>query len=180
MPKIHITRVTVTALLKIPESVLEAHLVASPTVVGEELARQVLDYAQRAKLGYFPALEYFENVDDAIEADLLDTVRGISWFVGNLVRRELQQRLRAAFSNVHVQDVHLVAFTMPGVRPSDPNALHHLTLHFTPDRVKVVMELSSVEKRPHMEGVEKLAVHKVHRWLDEHFEEVEITSATAV
>lgn len=177
MTKLHIIRVSVTAHLKISEQVMAQHLAASPLVVGEELARQVDGYARANKLGYYPALEFFDEVEDGIDADLIETVRGIAWFVGNLTQNEIEHRLRVAFSEVTVQDLRLLAFTMPQVRPSHPNALHDLSRHFTPDTVKAVMVLSNIEKRADLEGMDKLAEHKVVRWLEPHFESVEVTAS---
>ncbi|MEJ2344987.1 MAG: hypothetical protein P8090_06185 [Gammaproteobacteria bacterium] len=180
MGTIHIIRVAMTALLRVPERVLEERLVASPVIVGEELARQVSDYVRREQLGYYPPLDFFEKVDDGIDGDLRDSVQGIAWFVTNVVRSEVQHRLRAAFSSVHISDLRLLAFTMPAVRPNHPNALHDLSRHYTPDTAKLSLEVSTIEKRPDIEGLERLAEHKLHRWLDRHFATVEITSAKVV
>lgn len=176
MPGLHISRVNVTLQLRVPEEALMQRLVASPTVVGEELARQVDDYARRHRLGYYPALEYFEQTPDAIEADLIDTARGIAWLVTSLIESDLTQRLRPAFSATQIEDIRLVAFTMPTVRPGQANARVELARHFTPDTAKVALEVSNVEKRP-LEGAEKIAEHKLVRWLEPHFEALEITSA---
>jgi len=177
MPGIHIIRVAVTVSLKVPETVLEQRLVASPAVVGEELARQVQAYVRREHMGYYPPLDFFTDCEDAIEAELMDTVQGIAWFVTNLVRSEVLHRLRAAFSSVVVDDIRLHAFTMPTVRPSQPNSLHDLSRHYTPDMVKMALTVSSIERRPDAEGMDRLASHKVRRWLERDFEQVVVTSA---
>jgi hypothetical protein len=180
MPSVHIVRVAASALLKVPEQALEQRLVASPVIVGEELARQVDAYVREHKLGYFPALDYFVRTDAAIEPDVMEALQGVAWFVTNVVRHDVVRRLRGAFSHVALKDVRLVAFTMPGVRPSSPNALHELTQHYTPDRAKVSLEVSTIEKRPNIEGIERLAGSKIVRWLEGHFEHVEITSTQAL
>ena len=176
MPGIHIIRVAVTVSLKVPETVLEQRLVASPAVVGEELARQVQAYVRREHMGYYPPLDFFKDREGAIEAELMDTVQGIAWFVSNLVRSEVLHRLRAAFSNVVVEDVRLQAFTMPTARPTQPNALHELARHYTPDVARLSLLVSSIERRPDVEGVDRLAAHKVQRWLERDFQQVEVTS----
>lgn len=180
MPKLHIIRVSLTVHLKVAEEVLSQHLAASPLVVGEELARQIDAYVREHKLGYYPPLEFFDEVDPGIDSDLIDTMRGIGWFVSNLAQTEIDHRLRAAFSEVNIQDLRLLAFTMPQVRPSQPNAVFELARHFTPDTVKAVLELSNIEKRAELEGMDKLAEHKVMRWLEPHFEAVEITTSHLV
>ena len=180
MAKLHIIRVSLTAHLKISEQVLTQHLAASPLVIGEELARQVDRYARENKLGYYPALEFFDDIEPGIDSDLIDTIRGIAWLVSNLAENEIEHRLRVAFSEVAIRDLRLLAFTMPQVRPNQPNALHDLARHFTPDTIKAVLELSNIEKRADLEGMDKLAEHKVMRWLEPHFESVEITTSHLV
>lgn len=180
MAELHIIRVSLTAHLKISEQVLSQHLAASPMVVGEELARQVDEYVRNQKLGYYPPLDFFDEIESGIDTDLIDTMRGIGWFVSNLAQEEIDHRLRAAFSTVTIQDSRLLAFTMPQVRPNQLNALFDLARHFTPDTVKVVMELSNIEKHADPTGMDKRAEHKVMHWLEPHFESVEITTSHLV
>lgn len=176
MSKVYFIKVAVTALIKIPRDILEQNMAASPGVVGEELARQINEYVKREKLGYYPALDYFAD-SDAIDHDLVDTAHGIAWVVTELLRSELRARLRPAFSHVDIEDLQMMAFTLPGVRPKRANALRDLARHYTPDVVKVTLYITSIERQASVKGFEKLAQHKVLRWLQPHFDEVKVTSA---
>ena len=151
-------------MLKIKQQTLENNLAASPYIVGEELARQINDYVKKEKLGYYPAIDYFLG-NSAVEQDLLDTAQGIAWVVSELVRSEVRSRLRSAFSHVDIEDVQSLAFTMPTIRMNRPNALLDLAHHYTPNVEKVTLIVSSIERRPSMEGMEKLVEHKMIRWL---------------
>jgi hypothetical protein len=70
--------------------------------VGEELASQVRSYVRRERLGYYPALELFRQ-RCGIDGELIDAAQNIAWLACELVREQVQRRLRAAFSSVQVQ-----------------------------------------------------------------------------
>ena len=98
MTQLHLTRIAVSLQVKISAEAIEQHSVASPYVVGEELARQVAAYVQRERLGYYPALDYFRALE-VIEPELLQAVENISWLVCGLVREELKTGLRQVGSH---------------------------------------------------------------------------------
>lgn len=68
---------------------------------------------------------------------------------------------------------------MPTVRPHQPNAQQELIRHYTPDRVKLVLEASSFQKSAQQDSIAKWASHLAYRWLKESFDSIEITSAQA-
>jgi hypothetical protein len=117
---------------------------------------------------------------DVLEPELVDTAQGIAWFVSELVRSEVISRLRPAFSRIEIEGMQSTAYTMPTVRPSHPNAIYELAEHYTPDEVKITLLVSSIEKSARTEGMDKLAEHKVRRWLDQHFDTVVVTSANVI
>jgi hypothetical protein len=179
MPPLHLSKIALTLVLQVSEDVLDRYLPASAQVVGEELAREVSEHVRAEKLGYYPALDYFQS-QGGVEKSLLEAAEHISWLVATLVRDEIRKRLRPVFSSVSIQAVQPVAFTMPPVRPNQPNAHVALTKHYTPDTVKVNLLVTLFQKVEAEEGLEKLADHMLWRWLKDVFESVEVTSAQLV
>ena len=180
MCSVPVTRVALTALMKVPDAALENALAATPSVVGAELARQINEYVQKEGLGYYPALEYFETVDGAIDPDLFEAAQGISWFVLNVARSEVLHRLRSMFAHVEMKDIRLVAYTMPTIRPYQLNALHDLARHYTPDVVKVVLQLASLGAQEPLEDCEQMAQQAVQQGLKGHFDGVTVTSTQVI
>lgn len=176
MKQLNLSRIAISLQIKISAEAIEQHSVASPYIVGEELARQVAAYVQHERLGYYPALEYFRTVE-AIEPDLLNAAESISWLVCGLVQQELKARLRAVFSNLKIESIQTVAYTMPAIKPGSSNALHDLAQHYTPDLVRIILVASSIHRHDNdPEVAMKLARHQICRWLKDRFSSLEITS----
>ena len=173
------TQVAVTLLVQVPESSLERHLAASPVIVGEELARQVLAYEQQHHLGYFPAIDYFIQ-QGGIDADLLEALQNITWVTTNMVRNELRVKLRPVFSQIRFETIQTTAYTLPSVRPNDVNVLDKLINHYRTTKVKVALLTTLIQKIQDGEAAAKMASSICHRWLKPHFSSVEVTSSTTV
>ena len=180
MATLHVNKVALTLTLQLPEHVFARYLPSSPRVVGEALAEQVQAYAETHRLGYYPALDYFRQNGIEFDADLLDAADHIGWFVCNAVRDEVQRKLRPVFASLSIQSIQSQAFTMPTVRPHQANALQALATHYTPDTVKTVVIVSSVQKSEMMETQARWASHLAHRWLKESFARIEVSSAQPV
>lgn len=177
---LHLNSAVLAVVVQLPEHVFARHLPASPQVVGEALADQVIARVQAERLGYFPALEYFRGQPQALDPDLLDAADNIAWFTCNQARDEIQRKLRPVFSSLSVQGIQALAFTMPSVRPTQLNARRDLIRHFTPDTAKLVLQVNSFQKSEQTETMAKWATHLAYRWLKESFARVEVTSAQAV
>ena len=176
MKQLNLSRIAVSLQVKMPAEAIEQHSAASPYIVGEQLARQVAAYVQHERLGYYPALEYFRNVE-AIDPDLLEAAESISWLVCGLVQQELKTRLRGVFSNLKIESIQTVAYTMPAIRPGSSNALHDLAQHYTPVQVRINLVVTSIRRHDNDQDVAiKLARHQICRWLKDHFAALEITS----
>ena len=176
MNQLNLVRVAVSLQIKLSAEAIEQHSVASPYIIGEELARQVAAYVQHERLGYYPALEYFRTIKE-VDTDLIEAAESISWLVCGLVRDELRSRLRTVFSNLKFESIQTVAYTMPSVRPGNSNALHDLALHFTPDQVRINLIASSIRRQDNNPEIAiKLAKHQICRWLKDRFNSLEITS----
>ena len=176
MKQLNLSRIAVSLQVKISAEAIEQHSAASPYIVGEELARQVAAYVQHERLGYYPALDYFRNVE-AIDPELLEAAESISWLVCGLVQNEIKTRLRAVFSSLTIESIQTVAYTMPGIRPGSSNALHDLAQHYTPDQVRINLVATSIRRQDNDQDVAlKLARHQICRWLEDCFTALEITS----
>lgn len=158
---------------------MQRHMSASPYVVGEELATQITRYAKEHKLGYYPAIDFFQH-NGGVDQDLLDAAGNISWLVTNMVREEVRVRLRPLFSNIKFESLHTQAYTMPTIRPGQHNAYPLLVDHYTPDQVKVNIIASLLRKRESPREAEQMARHQVCRWLKDRFESLEITNIQAI
>lgn len=170
--------VAVAIQFQVPADILEHRVAASPASVGEALARQVIDYVRAHSLGYYPALDFFETQPGAIEADLLEAVRGIDAVACDVTYREMMRCLRGRFSRVEVADLRLLAFTMPAVRPQHLNALHELSRHYTPDVAKALLNVETSDEFFAVDGLHKLVEGKVRRALSPGFDIIELSSTT--
>lgn len=176
---IQLNRIALNILVRLPEHVFERHLPSSPYVIGTELADQVVAYVREHELGYYPALDFFEN-NGGLDPELIEAASHTSWFVANLVREEIHRKLRPIFASLSFQSVQTVAFTMPTVRPAQLNAYNELVEHYTPDTIKVGLVVGVFQKRENDEALTRWARHTAYRWLKNSFEEFEVTSAMAV
>ncbi len=159
-----------------PES-MDEHAAASADVVGGELARQVSDYVRENRLGYYPALDYFKDQPGILDADLLNAADNLSWLATRLVREEVRKRLRPLFASMRFDAMQSLAFTMPTVRPGQPNALTRLTEHYTPNVVKLDLTASIMTRHDTGQDMKGHSSHQVYRWLKDHFQEVEVTNS---
>jgi hypothetical protein len=177
----HIDKARVGVLVKVPEHVMRRHLPSSAERVGTELAQTIDAYVREHQLGYYPALEFFRDVD-AIDQDLIDSAEHIAWLVSKLAREEIQTRLRPIFATVKFDSIQTVAFTLPPVRPQQKDALEHLTWHYTPDTIKIELLLSMLRKDTDTaeRKVETYARKMIYRWLRDKFDYVEITSSSEI
>ena len=58
---LHLAKVVLSVLVQVPEQVFDRHLPSSPRVVGAALADAVAAYALENRLGYYPALDFFQE-----------------------------------------------------------------------------------------------------------------------
>jgi hypothetical protein len=179
MTKLYHNKVALALKVKIGEDVIEQHIPVSVEVIGTQLSEEVDAYARRERLGYYPPLSFFEEYG-GIDAELLETARNVAWLAAQLAREEVRTRLRTVFSNIRIEAVQSVAFSMPTTRPSQPNALINLTRHCTPDEIRLDLVATLIQKREAGEGLERFARNVVHRWLSKSFDAVEVTSARVV
>ena len=173
------TQIALSLIVQVPDAALERHLAASPSVVGAELARQVLEYEQQHHLTYFPAIDYFIQ-NGGLEPELLDALQNISWVVTNMVRNELRIKLRPVFSALKFEAIQTTAYTLPTIRPHDANVLDKLIRHYSATTVKVNIIATLIQKTLDASAAEKAATSMCYRWLRPQFSHIEVTSSTVL
>ncbi len=172
---IRVVQAAVTVRLRVATELTRAHLGEPAETLGPRLAAQVDRLVRERRLGYYPPLEFFAG-DGGIDPQLLAELECFGAFVQTYVLKEIPRRLQAVFSNVRVGHAQLMALTMPGMRPSQSDAVAALARHYTPDTMKLELVLSTVT-RGTVEGMERLVTQKLHWWLRDGFASVEVTDA---
>jgi hypothetical protein len=173
---LHIAKIALTIKAKLPLEALQQHFPAPVETLGDQLAQQVTDYVREHSLGYFPALEYFQE-HGGIDDYLLDATAQMSLLTVTMTKQEVSRVLQPLFSSVQVGTVQSLAYTMPSIRPSQPQAGKLLAEHYLPDKVKFEIVVTLLQKTKPEPGIEKAARQIALRWLDEIFPEIEVTSA---
>lgn len=145
---------------------------------GGDAAAQVDRHVRAAHLGYYPALEYCAQ-EGIVGADTLAAIEQVGLFVSEFAAKETRTRLWAAFSRVSVEQVRLLAMTLPTIRPHAPDAIAALAQHYTPNCVRLDLRVSWIERGAKdavakREGRERVAAQKVQWWLRDAFDSVQL------
>lgn len=175
-----VDHVSLILRLTVPETILQRHLPASASKLGEQLASAIDKYSRDHKLGYYPAIEFFRQIAE-VDQGLIDTVDQMAWIVSKWTREEVQSRLRPIFSSVKFVSIQTEAFTLPSIRPNQPSAFDRLVKHYTPDTIKLELLVSLLRKNDDLRGeaVEGYARKMIYRWLKTAFETVELTASVS-
>ena len=177
MSNITIAKVALSLTLKVTETILDRHLVSSPRVMAKLLAAEIDTYVRENNTGYYPAIEFFRD-KDGVDKELLKVFEETGWIVCKITRELLTTDLKPAFSNIQIQSIKPVAFTMPSIRLGQKDAFDQLVHHLIISNVKVGMIASSIEKISQTDDIEKIAERKIWRWLQEDFESIRVVSAS--
>lgn len=174
-----VDQVNLGVRLVLADEMLRAQLSASAAESGRKLATAIDAYCNQHQLGYYPAIEFFRQVD-AFEQELIDQVEQLSWKVCKLARQEVQSQLRPIFSTVKFQSVQTEAFALPPVRPNRESSLERLSEHCTVDTVKMELQVSMLRKDDDQRGdaAEGYARKMIFRWLKGVFADVEVTASS--
>jgi hypothetical protein len=154
---------------------LEAQLSAAERSLGRTLAERVDAIVRAEKLGYYPALDYFED-HPGIDPELIGMVKSLAAQIRKRVKREVQTQLWPVFSSVQIERATTLAFTLPRMTPAQPDALARLAQHYFPNAVRLELVLTTLDKQHRMEEVEKFSSSKVVRNLRDAFESVSVTA----
>lgn len=160
---------------------LQQHLPCSADIIGRSLADIAEQYATENKTGYYPAIDFFKTRDE-VDPDLIESAEQVAWLVAKLARETIQRRLRPIFSSVSFQSIQTLAFSLPGVRPSQKDAIEKLAAHYTPDTVKVELLLTMMRRDNETDDgrAELYARKMMYRWLESEFESLEVANSKAV
>ncbi|MBE9516146.1 MAG: hypothetical protein IME93_04130 [Proteobacteria bacterium] len=174
MAGIQILKTAVSLTVTVPLELLRREMGEPVLAIGPGLANEIDKYVHNHKLGYYPALDYFLQ-NKALDPDLLAAAEQVAAMVIQMAKRKIQIRLREPFSNVQFNNIQSLSMTLPRVRPSDTGALALLSKHYSPNRIRMTVTTSSIEKAGiNTQDYEKLVAHKMKRWLEPEFEEVEL------
>ena len=154
---------------------LEALLSTAQRELGRTLAGRVDMIVRAEKLGYYPALDYFEDHPD-MEPGLIETAKTLAALIRKRVKREVQTHLWPIFSSVHIERATTLAFTLPRMTPAQPDALARLAEHYFPNAVRLELVLSTLDKQHRLDEVETFSSNKAIRNLRDAFDFVSVTA----
>lgn len=174
-------KVLITINVQLKAADLQQHLPCSASVIGKALAQIADEYTKENKTGYYPAIEFFKTLD-SIDPDLIASAEQVAWLVSKLARETIQKKLRPIFSSVQFQSIQTLAFSMPKIRPNQPDAIEQLAKHYTPDSVKIELVLTMMRRDSEADDnrAEPYARKMMFRWLESAFESIEVTSSRAL
>ena len=161
--------------ITVADDIIEQHVAVSLEKIAEEIANEVISYAETNKLGYIPAIDFFQN-NGGIDKDLLDVTESVSWVLSNTIRNDFRVCLRPVFSNIKFEALQLNAYTMPKVTLHDADLRQKLIKHFMLNKIKINFNATLIQKMIDTEHVGDMAKEITYRRLSEHFNEVEISA----
>lgn len=162
-------------MVVVPDAVFERHSPYLPRRLGERLAEDVNRYIRENDIGYYPALDYFHE-QQILRPELLDALDQLTWLSTGLVREEVRVRLRPLYAGLAFQSIQAVAYSMPQVRPNQPNALQRLAEHYAPNRVKFDVILTVFRKTVENDSLRSFIKQAAIRHLEEPFDQVSINA----
>ncbi len=160
-------------------SLIADHVALSPKVVGERLAQDIHNYVMQQQLGYYPALDFFQQ-QGLLDTKLLAVVEDISGVSRQIVCKEIQLKLRTVFSTMRFGVIQTLAFKMPAIRIHEKNAIALLAQHYTPNTLRCELEVSLLRHHEHNKGVEKLAKQILLRRLGTSFEMMQVCAVRRI
>lgn len=168
-------RVALSVQVVIAPEKLGALLTEADRQIGRRLAEQVEAIVRRERLGYYPALDFFEGHAD-LKPGILDELKTLAAHIRKRVKRDTQTHLWPVFSSVQIERATSAAFTLLRLSPTQPDALEKLAQHYFPNAVRLELILGTLDKQHRLEVAEKFSAGKVVRHLSEVFESVTVTA----
>ena len=175
---LHHCQITISMEVELPDHVVAAQLSFNLKHLAMRVAAAVVEREAVKTWGYYPAFDYLID-DGGITPELAETFNSACRAVAHSTTALIQQRLRAAFSRVHVIGLHHLAYNIPKVSPAAPDKKERLAVHYRPNTMHVELELSQIHKQPVSEAYENFARRLVYRWLADYFDRLEIISLSS-
>ena len=107
---------------------------------------------------------------------LLAGLDQLTWLATSLAGEELRSRLRPLFASVQIQSMQAVAYSMPQVRPGQPDAAARLAEHLTANRARFDLLLTLLRKGGDTAGLESYIKRASRRHLSPAFDTIEIAN----
>lgn len=170
---LHHSKIELSLTARIPEEIIAARSPIGAAELALQVSGQVDVVRRQDGLSYFPAIDYFRD-HAGFDQNLIRMLDDLCWLSGQILREEIRARLRGIFSEVRVQTVQCLAFTLPSARPNQADALGALANHYNPTKLRMVLSLSLLQKRPDIAGLERYASHVVMRWLKDDFPDLQV------
>jgi hypothetical protein len=104
--------------------------------VGATLAEAVSSITEQERLGYYPALSFFQQREDFDQA-MLDSAMHIYQMVCDITRETVRANLRTLLKNIEVSQLQAIAETLPRVRPGQVDAVRLLAKHYSPSTIRL-------------------------------------------
>jgi hypothetical protein len=142
--------------------------------MGTTLAEAVSLAVAEEKLGYFPALSYFQDRDD-FDQSMLASALHIYQMVCEVTRETVRAQLRTLLKGIHVNQAQALAETLPRVRPGQVDAQHLLARHYSPAAIRLRISGEPRETVSGIPPVETVADH-TRTLLLQRFARVDIAS----
>ena len=174
-----VNKLVVSLTVEIPHDALESQSPMSAVVIAEQVTEQVMDYEREHRLGYYPALDYYQR-EGALDNDLINALQGISWLSCSMAQEEVKTRLRPVFSTIKFESVQSPVNSLPSARPGGNNVQQKLIEHYTADKVKLTFTASMIRKAEDDQTTEDYARNVIGKWLKDRFASFKINSIKKV
>lgn len=170
-----IVQVALRVQVEIAADRLSAILSGADHRIGLDLAANVDRIVREEGLGYYPAIEYFVG-HAGMDAARVDHLKDVAARIRKRVKREVQTHLWPVFSGLQIEQAESLAFTLPRIPFSANDALDRLAVHLFPNRVRLDLILSTLDKHARLEEAESITSTKVMRNLRDVFASVEVSA----
>ena len=175
--RMQVERLELSALVTVPDEVIEFNVGYLPEVLGDNLADQAGAFAELQGMGYYPALDYFRDRPDVVDPALLNLTDEVAGFCTRFAEQAFRRRLVRAFASVTVLDSRCTCYGMPRVRPTRRDALAQLAEHYSPRSVRLQLVVSAVGRNAE-ELTPEQAGQAIDHWLGEVFTRLEVSPHT--
>jgi len=167
--------VTVELVVTLSDDALEQQFGELVSGIGATLAEAVSIVVDQEKLGYFPALTYFQDRDD-FDLSMLASALHIYHMVCDSTRELVRAQLRTLLKGIEVDQAQALAETLPRVRPGQIDASYLLARHYSPAAVRLRISGEPRETVSGIPGVDEVTDH-TRSLLLQRFARVDIADA---